>query len=52
MRDREAPTTDLQPIIDEKNAALAARLKLIEKQAADELKRFPPAPEPKPAKAK
>jgi len=43
----EAYTPDLQPEIDRKNAALADRLALIEKQAADELARFPSVNEPK-----
>lgn len=43
---------DLQPRLDEKNAALTERLALIEKQNDDELKRFGPAPEPKTAKPK
>lgn len=43
---------DLQPRLDEKNADLTARLRLIEKQSDDELKKFPPAPEPKSSKAK
>ncbi len=50
--EREAPVTDLQPIIDEKVAALNERLRLIEKQDAAELAKFGPAPEPKQAKAK
>ena len=38
---------DLQPELDRKNADLDARLRLIEKQAADQAAKFPPAPEPK-----
>ena len=43
----EAFTPDLQPEMDRKNAALADRLRLIEKQQADELARFPSVNEPK-----
>lgn len=43
---------DLQPRLDEKNADLTARLRLMEKQADDELAKYPPAPEPKAAKSK
>ena len=46
-KEREAPTVDLQPELDRKNADLDARLRLIEKQAADQAAKFPPAPEPK-----
>ncbi len=41
---RESPGADLQPRLDEKNAALTERLALIEKQGAAELARFRPAP--------
>jgi len=43
---------DTQPIIDAKTAALTARLRLMEKQEADALAAYPPAPEPKAAKTK
>ena len=43
---------DLQPRLDEKNAALTDRLAVMEKQADAELARFGPAPEPKAAKSK
>lgn len=43
---------DLQPRLDEKNADLAARIILMEKQADEQLAKFGPAPEPKPSKAK
>ena len=43
---------DLQPRLDEKNAALTARLRLIEKQNDEQLAKFPPAPEPKSVKVK
>lgn len=46
------PVTDLQPLMDVKTAALAERLALMEKQADAELAKYPPAPEPKAAKAK
>ncbi len=43
---------DVQPHLDEKNAALTARLRLMEKQEAEALARFGPAPELKAAKSK
>lgn len=46
-----AAIEDLQPRLDEKNADLTARLRLIEKQQDEQLAKFGPAPEPK-AKAK
>ena len=46
------PATDLQPRLDEKNAALTERLATMEKQADAELARYGPAPEPKATKAK
>ena len=46
----EYPVEDLQPRIDEKNAALTERLRQIEKQDDEALARFAPAPEPKQAK--
>lgn len=50
-RDREAETIDLQPVREAKGDALAARIKLMEKQQADELARFPAAPAPKAKKS-
>lgn len=43
---------DLQPRLDEKNAALAERIALIQKQDDEALAAHPPAPEPKAAKGK
>ena len=42
-----AAIEDLQPRLDEKNAALTERLRLIEKQQDEQLAKFGPAPEPK-----
>jgi len=47
-----AQIEDLQPRLDEKNADLTARLRMIEKQNDEALARFGPAPEPKTSKAK
>ena len=49
-RPEYAAIEDLQPRLDEKNADLARRLKLLEAQADEQLAKFPPAPEPKAAK--
>jgi hypothetical protein len=51
-RPEYAVIEDLQPRLDEKNADLTARLRLIEKQNDEALAKFPPAPEPKAAKGK
>ncbi len=49
-RPEYAAIEDLQPRLDEKNAALTARLRLMEKQQDEQLAKFGPAPEPKTAK--
>lgn len=51
-RPEYAAIEDLQPRLDEKNADLTARLRLMEEQADAELAKYPPAPEPKTSKAK
>ncbi len=48
----EYPTNDLQPAVDVKVAAITERLRAIEKQEAEALAAYPPAPEPKAAKTK
>ena len=45
-----AAVEDLQPRLDEKNAALKVKLDQMDKQADAELAKFPPAPEPKASK--
>ena len=47
-----AAIEDLQPRLDEKNAALTEKLRQMEKQSDEALAKFGPAPEPKAAKAK
>ena len=47
-----AAIEDLQPRLDEKNAALTEKLRTMEKQADDQLAKYGPAPEPKAAKSK
>ena len=51
-RPEYAAIEDLQPRLDEKNAALTARLRLMEKQQDEQLAKFGPAPEPKTVKVK
>jgi hypothetical protein len=49
-RPEYAEIEDLQPRLDEKNAALKQKLDQMDKQADEELAKFGPAPEPKAAK--